>query len=100
MVAFVLVMGQGILRAVCNSKLLNASCNLGSLAVFAMMGNILLPLALAMAVGAFVGAQLGARCAVRFGPRLIKPLLIGVCCLMAGKLLLAPGGLWHGLLLD
>jgi uncharacterized membrane protein YfcA len=99
MVAFVLVMGQGILRAVCNSKLLNASCNLGSLAVFAMMGNILLPLALAMAVGAFVGAQLGARCAVRFGPRLIKPLLIGVCCLMAGKLLLAPGGLWHGLLL-
>lgn len=100
MVAFVLVMGQGILRAVCNSKLLNASCNLGSLTVFAMMGNILLPLALAMAVGAFVGAQLGARCAVRFGPRLIKPLLIGVCCLMAGKLLLAPGGLWHGLLLD
>ncbi len=100
MVAFVLVMGQGILRAVCNSKLLNASCNLGSLAVFAMMGNILLPLALAMAGGAFVGAQLGARCAVRFGPRLIKPLLIGVCCLMAGKLLLAPGGLWHGLLLD
>lgn len=93
MVAFVLVMGQGILRAVCNSKLLNASCNLGSLTVFAMMGNILLPLALAMAVGAFVGAQLGARCAVRFGPRLIKPLLIGVCCLMAGKLLLAPGGL-------
>lgn len=100
MVAFVLVMGQGILRAVCNSKLLNASCNLGSLTVFAMMGNILLPLALAMAVGAFVGAQLGARCAVRFGPRLIKPLLIGVCCLMAGKLLLVPGGLWHGLLLD
>jgi hypothetical protein len=98
MVAFVLVMGQGILRAMCNSKLLNASCNLGSLTVFAMMGNILLPLALAMAAGAFVGAQLGARCAVRFGPRLIKPLLIGVCCLMAGKLLMVPGGLWHGLI--
>lgn len=100
MVAFVLVMGQGILRAVCNSKLLNASCNLGSLTVFAMMGNILLPLALVMALGAFVGAQLGARCAVRFGPQLIKPLLIGVCCLMAGKLLLAPGSFWHGLILS
>lgn len=98
MVAFVLVMGQGILRAVCNSKLLNASCNLGALMVFAMMGNILLPLAAAMAAGAFIGAQLGARCAVRFGSQLIKPLLIGVCCLMAGKLLLTPGNPWYGLL--
>jgi uncharacterized membrane protein YfcA len=95
MVAFVLIMGQGILRAVCNAKLLNASCNLGALLVFAMLGNIILPLALAMGVAAFVGAQLGARCAVRFGSRLIKPLLIGVCCLMAGKLLLAPGNPWH-----
>jgi len=95
MVAFVLTMGQGILRAVCNAKLLNASCNLGALLVFAMLGNIILPLALAMGVAAFVGAQLGARCAVRFGSRLIKPLLIGVCCLMAGKLLLAPGNPWH-----
>lgn len=99
MVAFVLLMGQGILRAVCSSKLLNASCNLGALLVFSMMGNILLPLALAMAAGAFIGAQLGARCAVRFGSTLIKPLLIGACCLMAGKLLLAPGGPWHTLLL-
>lgn len=95
MVAFVLIMGQGILRAVCNAKLLNASCNLGALLVFAMLGNIILPLALAMGVAAFFGAQLGARCAVRFGSRLIKPLLIGVCCLMAGKLLLAPGNPWH-----
>lgn len=95
MVAFVLLMGQGILRAVCNSKLLNASCNMGALVVFSMMGNILLPLAFAMAAGAFIGAQLGARCAVRFGAGLIKPLLIGVCCLMAGKLLLSPGSPWH-----
>jgi len=40
-----------------------------------------------MAFAAFVGAQLGARCAVRFGPRLIKPLLVCVCCIMALKLL-------------
>jgi uncharacterized membrane protein YfcA len=100
MVAFVLVMGQGILRAVCNSKLLNAACNLGALTVFLILGNILLPLALAMAAGAFIGAQLGARCAVRFGARLIKPLLIGVCCIMAAKLLMTPGGPWHSLIFD
>ncbi|MFF7710378.1 TSUP family transporter [Pseudomonas sp. NPDC007930] len=96
MVAFVLVMGQGILRAVCNSKLLNAACNLGALCVFALAGNILWPLALAMGAAALLGAQLGARCAVRFGSRLIKPLLIGVCCVMAAKLLMAPQGPWAG----
>lgn len=87
MVAFVWVMGQGILRAVSNSKLLNASCNLGALAIFSVSGNIVLPVALCMAFAAFLGAQAGARCATRFGPRLIKPLLIVICCSMAIKLL-------------
>ncbi|HEY0287152.1 MAG TPA: TSUP family transporter [Pseudomonas sp.] len=91
MVAFVMIMGQGILQAMANSKLLNASCNLGALLVFSMLGTIIWPIALAMAFAAFVGAQLGARCAVRFGSRLIKPLLITVCCIMAVKLLLTPG---------
>lgn len=40
-----------------------------------------------MAVAAFMGAQLGARAAVRVGPRLIKPMLIVVCCTLAIKLL-------------
>ena len=90
MLAFVILMGQGILRAVSSSKLLNASSNIGALLVFSISGAIVLPIALSMAAAAFVGAQLGARCAVRFGPRVIKPLLITVCCIMAGKLLLTP----------
>lgn len=89
MVAFVLLMGQGILRAVSNSKLLNASSNIGALIIFSIKGTIILPIALCMAAGAFIGAQLGARCAVRFGPRIIKPLLIIVCCIMAAKLLIS-----------
>lgn len=91
MLAFVLLLGQGILKAMSNSKLMNAACNLGSLAVFSMMGTILWPIALAMAAGAFIGAQLGARCAVKFGATLIKPLLISLCCIMAAKLLSSPG---------
>lgn len=88
MLTCVLLLGQHMMQAVCTSKLLNAACNLGALSVFSMSGAILWPLALAMASAAFLGAQLGARCAVRFGPRLIKPLLVCVCCLMATKLLL------------
>ncbi|PWB34318.1 hypothetical protein DCO48_06365 [Pseudomonas sp. SDI] len=91
MVACVILLGQTLLRAVCNAKLLNASCNLGALSVFALSGAIVWPLALAMAAAAFVGAQLGARCAVHFGPKLIKPLLVCVCCIMALKLLLSAG---------
>ncbi|WP_175653497.1 TSUP family transporter [Pseudomonas sp. Marseille-P9899] len=91
MLAFMLLLGQGMLRAVGNSKLLNAACNLGALSVFASTGTILWPLALAMAVCAMFGAQLGARCAVYFGPRLIRPLVVFVCCVMAVKLFLDAG---------
>ncbi|MNE35142.1 hypothetical protein D3C80_1288880 [compost metagenome] len=91
MLAFMLLLGQGVLRAVSNSKLLNASCNLGALLVFSLSGALILPVALNRALAAGVGAQFGARCAVRFGSRLIKPLLITACCLMAGKLMLTPG---------
>lgn len=42
----------------------------------------------AMAACAMLGAQLGARCAVHFGQRRIRPLLICVCCAMTLKLLL------------
>ncbi|MDH0646766.1 TSUP family transporter [Pseudomonas sp. GD03858] len=91
MLACVLLLGQHLMRAVCSSKLLNAACNLGALSVFALGGAIIWPLALAMAAAAIVGAQLGARCAVRFGTRLIRPLVVCVCCVMALKLLSTPG---------
>ncbi|NIF27840.1 TSUP family transporter [Pantoea sp. Tr-811] len=91
MVAFTLLLGRQLMQAICSSKLLNAACNLGALTVFVFAGAIIWPLALAMAVCAIVGAQLGACCALLFGPRLIKPLLITVCSLMALKLLLSDG---------
>jgi uncharacterized membrane protein YfcA len=86
-VGFVLLCGLGMMRAMSFTKLANASCNLGSLSVFITKGVIIWPIAIAMAVAAFIGAQLGARAAVRVGPRLIKPMLIVVCCALAIKLL-------------
>lgn len=91
MLAFMLLLGQGMLRSVGNSKLLNAACNLGALLVFAASGKLLWPLALVMALCAMLGAQLGARCAVHFGPRLIRPLVVCVCAVMATKLLMDVG---------
>ncbi len=90
MVSFVILLGLDLLRAMSYTKLANASSNIGALMIFMTNGAIVLPIALTMAIGAFIGAQLGARCAVRFGARLIRPLLITICCLMAIKLLWNP----------
>lgn len=90
MMACVILLGQRLIQAVCSSKLLNAACNLGALSVFSLSGSIIWPLALTMALAALVGAQLGARCAVRFGSRLVKPLLVSASIIMALKLLTQP----------
>lgn len=90
MASFVILLGYGITKAMSYTKLANASCNIGSLTIFALNGSIILPIAFSMAIGAFIGAQLGARSAIKFGARLIKPILITISCLMALKLLLDP----------
>lgn len=91
MVGFVLLCGLGMMRAMSFTKLANASCNLGSLSIFITKGVIYWPLAIAMAVASFAGAQIGARAAVRIGPRLVRPMLIVVCCILAIKLLSTEG---------
>lgn len=90
MIAFVSLMGYGILHAISYTKLANASSNVAALLVFGLQGAIIWPVALAMAVSAFLGAQLGARFAVKFGARIIKPLIIITCLVMAIKLLTDP----------
>ena len=89
MVGFVLLCSFGMMRAIGFAKLANAASNVGSLSIFIINGSIIWPIAVAMAIASFTGAQLGARAAVRVGPRLIKPMLIIVCCALAMKLLSA-----------
>ncbi len=90
MLGFVTLFGYGVVRATAHTKLLNFGSNLGSLAVFAFSGAVVVPVGLAMAVCAFVGAQIGSRVAMRLGARVIRPLLVIVCCAMAIKLLSNP----------
>ena len=90
MVAIVTMLGYGVLKATAHTKLANAASNLGSLTLFALKGVVVWPVGLAMAVGAFIGAQVGSRLAMRFGPKLIRPLLVVISCAMAVKLLADP----------
>lgn len=90
MLAFVTLLGMGVLRATVHTKIANAGSNLGSLAVFAALGAIDFRIGLVMAAGAFCGAQIGARLAMRFGADLIRPLLVVVCVCLAIRLLSDP----------
>ena len=90
LLGFVTLLGYGVVRASAHTRLLNFTSNIASLITFAASGKIIWTLGLAMGAGQFLGAQLGSRLAITHGARLIRPLLVLVCCGMAIKLLLDP----------
>lgn len=95
MLAFVTLLGYGVLRATAHTKLLNLASNLGSLLLYAATGAVVWPLGLVMAGTSFLGAQVGSRLAMRLGVRLIRPLLVLVSAAMALRLLLDPANPWR-----
>ena len=89
MLAFVTLSGYGILKATAHTKLLNFASNVGGFVIFAFSGAIIWKLGLAMGAAQFVGAKIGSMFAMRFGAKLIRPLLVVVCLALAAKLLLS-----------
>jgi uncharacterized protein len=86
-IGFVALFGLGITRAAGNTKILNLASNLGALTLFIPSGDVLWPAAGAMAVGQLVGGYLGARTGIRFGARIIRPLVVVVSLVLAAKVL-------------
>lgn len=90
-IGFVALFGFGLTRAAGTTKAINVMTNLGALALFISTGDVVWPVALAMAAGQFVGGYAGARTGIRFGARLIRPLVVVISVALAIRLLL--GGL-------
>ena len=88
MLAFVSLAGYGVLKATGHTKLLNFSSNIGAFAFFAYAGVISWQIGLIMGVCQFFGARVGATLAMKNGARLIKPLLVVTCVVLAIKLVL------------
>lgn len=90
MLGLVTLMGLGAVRATGYTKLMNLASNLAALVVFVAGGKVLWAVGLTMAIGTVAGAQVGALVAMRIGARVIRPLLVVVCVLMAIRLAAAP----------
>ncbi|SEG34815.1 hypothetical protein SAMN04489712_104517 [Thermomonospora echinospora] len=84
--AFTILLGVDFVHASANSKIINASTNLGGLIVFALQGYVLWTLGLAMAVCNIAGAQLGARMAVDRGAGFVRAVLLCVVGALVVKL--------------
>lgn len=86
MLALVSLFGLGVVEATGRTKLLNFTSNIAALLMFILGGNIVWVVGLCMGLAQIVGAQLGARVAIANGARVIRPLLVLVCCAMAVRL--------------
>ncbi len=87
---FVTLFGFGVTRAAGHTKVLNLTSNLGALALFIPSGNVVWLVAGVMIVGQIIGGYLGALTGIRFGAKLIRPLVVVVSIALAVKLLVFP----------
>lgn len=85
---FVTLFGLGLTRAAGHTKALNLVSNLGALALFIPSGDVVWPVAAVMAIGQIAGGYLGAVTGIRFGARLIRPMVIAISVILALRLLL------------
>lgn len=79
--------GMGLIRATAHTKAFNFASNLGSLIVFLIAGKVIILLGLCMAIGSTAGAFTGSHTAMRFGAKVIRPLLVTISLALTAKLL-------------
>ena len=85
--SLVALRGYGLTKATALTKLVNLTSAGASLVLFALGGHLLWLLGLCMALGAMAGGWLGSHSALRFGARLIRPLLVLISLGLTAKLL-------------
>ncbi len=86
MITFVEVAGFGMIKAAAHTKICNLASNICALAAWIIAGKVVWGVGLMMGVAQFLGARLGARMAVSRGARLVRPVLIVICLVLAIKI--------------
>jgi uncharacterized membrane protein YfcA len=86
-IGFVMLFGLGLTRASGNTKVLNLFSNLAALTIFIPAGDVVWPAGIAMAAGQLAGGYIGARTGIRYGARIIRPVVVVVSIALALRLL-------------
>jgi hypothetical protein len=79
--------GLGLTRATALTKLFNLTSNIASVLLLAIGGKMFWLLGFCMAAGAMAGGWIGSHTAMRFGARLIRPLLVVLSLGLTSRLL-------------
>lgn len=79
--------GLGLTRATALTKLFNLTSNIASVLLFAIGGKVMWTLGLSMAAGSMIGAYIGTHTAMKFGARVIRPLLVTISLGLTGRLI-------------
>ncbi|HEY1553980.1 MAG TPA: TSUP family transporter [Kofleriaceae bacterium] len=85
-VGFVAVCGRSLVHASADAKVVNFASNLAALIAFALAGQVVWEVSLAMAVGQLVGGALGAQLALKGGARVVRILVLVVSGVLCAKL--------------
>ncbi len=85
---FVSVLGMSYTQASANAKVVNLASGVAAVITFGMSGQINVPLGLVAAAFSVAGNLSGSLLAIRFGKKVIQPLLIGVFSLLMIRLIL------------
>jgi uncharacterized membrane protein YfcA len=79
--------GFGLTKATALAKLVNVASAVASLVLFALGGHLAWLLGLCMAAGAMAGGWLGSHSVLKFGAKLIRPLLVTISLALTARLL-------------
>ena len=95
LLAFVVWWNETFATASANAKTVNCASNLGSLAVFAALGQVAWVPALCMGAGQWIGGWCGAHVVIHRGQRLVRTVAVCISLALCGRLLwlmLQPSG--------
>ena len=85
--AFTGLLGQSLIQATGNAKVVNLCSNLAALAAFVLFGKVAWALGLTAAACNIAGSWLGSRLAIRRGAAFIRPVILFSVALLFGSLL-------------
>lgn len=86
-IAFVWLLGFNLIKATAHTKVMNLASNAASVLFFALGGNILWKLGLAMSIGQIAGAYLGSVVVIQQGAKIIRPFLAAISIAITVRLI-------------